>query len=94
MNLKTIIQKVISWFEGDAKAAEQDAIALAEKIGNEAWELTRDGALKTLFDQPQQDATMSTPAVAPAAPASTNMTVDTAIRIALAAAYPAPTQAA
>lgn len=84
MNAKAIVQKVVSWFKGEANTVEQDAVGLAEKIGNDAWELAKDGTLKIFPVQPQQDATMSTPAATPAAPAATNATVDTAIKIALA----------
>ena len=84
MNLKAIIQTIVLWFKGEAKAVEPEAIVLAEKIGADAVALVRDDALQILSDQPAKDTTMSTPAAAPAAPATTNTTVDTAIKIALA----------
>lgn len=80
MNLKAIFLKIVSWFKGEAQTVEHEVIAFADRIGNEAWELTKDGTLKIFTVQPQQDTTMSTPTVAPA---STNTNVDSAIKIAL-----------
>ncbi|RQM44739.1 hypothetical protein EHZ19_26925 [Paraburkholderia bannensis] len=97
MNLKAIIQKVVSWFKSEAKAVEAEAVTYVAGIEQraEAIEaLFKADVLKVenfagqftisaeLAQQPK-GSNMSTPAVAPAAPATTNTNVDSAIKIAL-----------
>ncbi|RQM48660.1 hypothetical protein EHZ19_10675 [Paraburkholderia bannensis] len=82
MNLKAIIQKVVSWFKSEAKTVEQKAANLVSGVEVDvSAELARITAL--IPETPIQGLVMSTPAVAPAAPATTNTNVDSAIKIAL-----------
>lgn len=75
--LKALFQKVASWFKSEASTVETRIVIDAKQTEQFiASELERIANLK--------ETTMSTPAAAPAAPANTNTTVDTAIQIALA----------
>jgi DUF1009 family protein len=81
MNLKAIIQKIVSWFVREAETVEQAGIKLFDQAGREVWSLARDGTIKITPSQPQQDTTvMSTPTPA----ATTGNNVNTAVQIALA----------
>lgn len=82
MNLKAIFQKVFPWIKSEAKTVEQKAANLVSSVEVDvSAELAR---LTTLIPEtPIQGLVMSTPAVAPAAPATTNTNVDSAIKIAL-----------
>ncbi|WP_321943025.1 hypothetical protein [Paraburkholderia tropica] len=97
MNLKAIIQKIVSWFKSEAEAVEAEAgnyVAGIEQRAEAIEVLFEADVLKVenfaglyaisaeLIQQPE-GSNMSTPAVAPAAPAATNTNVDSAIKIAL-----------
>lgn len=83
MNLKTIIRNVVSWFKGEAKTVEQKAANLVSSVEIDvSAELARLAAL--IPEATIQGVVMSTPAAAPAAPETTNPTIDSAIKIALA----------
>ncbi|WP_438391093.1 hypothetical protein [Caballeronia sp. DA-9] len=89
MNLKTIIAKVVSWFKGEASAAEQQFEARLNVIdglihSHVAALLNSDNALSARIATIEE--TMSTPATAatPAAQATPANQVNTAVQIALA----------
>ncbi|WP_321866735.1 hypothetical protein [Paraburkholderia tropica] len=83
MNLKAIFQKVFPWIKSEAKAAEQEVVTIVQK--GEGDEEAIRAALAGWITNAHisTEANMSTPAVAPAAPATTNTNVDSAIKIAL-----------
>lgn len=84
MNLKAIIQKIASWFKTEAKAVEQEMEIRLREIESAipAWKLGADGTFTITATNPE--ASMSTPAAAPAATAPQGSNVNTAVQIALA----------
>lgn len=75
--LKALFQKIASWFKVDASMIETRIVVDAKQAEQfVASELERISNLR--------EESMSTPAAAPAAQATTNTTIDTAIKIALA----------
>jgi hypothetical protein len=74
--LKALFQKITSWFGSEAGAIEARIVVDAKQAEQFiASELERIATLR--------EESMSTPAAAPAAPATTSPTIDSAIKIAL-----------
>ena len=82
MNLKAIIHAIASWFRGEAETVHQNAANLVSSVEVDvSAELAR--LVDFIPETPIQGLSMSTPAAALAALATTNTKVDSAIKIAL-----------